>query len=119
MEKFNSQLFGMKLSNGHSFACSYFVSNSSLPPLPIIIERFYSTSRIIDINDLIWHICITYRKRLKDVKKYIIDQYVENKMKYNLIRTSEIFINKSDKVGEEGIAYPLYKDSYVSHLIVR
>jgi len=68
---------------------------------------------------LIWHICITYRKRLKDVKKYIIDQYVENKMKYNLIRTSEIFINKSDKVGEEGIAYPLYKDSYVSHLIVR
>ncbi len=119
LEKFNSQLFGMKLSNGHSFACSYFISNNSLPSLPSIIERFYSTNRIIDINSLIWHICITYRKRLKDVKKYIIDQYVENKMKYNLIRTSEIFINKSDKAGEESIAYPLYKDSYISHLIVR
>lgn len=119
MEKFNSQLFGMKLSNGHSFACSYFVSNNSLPSLPIIIDSSFPTSRIIDINNLIWHICTTYRKRLKDVKKYIINQYVENKMKYNLIRTSEIFINKSDKVGEEDIAYPLYRDSYVSHLIVR
>ena len=35
------------------------------------------------------------------------------------IRTSEIFVNRSEKRDDSFVSFPKYKDSYISHLILQ
>ena len=121
MEKFNSQLFDIKLSNGKSFACSYFISPQQIqiPDILTIHNKSYSDKRIIDVNDLILHICLEYRKPVEEVKNFVLTQYIANKKHLSPVRTSEIFVNRSEKRDDAFVPLPKYKDSYISHLIIR
>lgn len=121
MEKFNSLMFDVKLSTGKSFACSYFISSSSkiLPDIFTILNESFAGKKTIDVNDLILHICLKYRKPVEDVKKYIIAQYIINKKYMSPIRTSEIFVNRSEKRDDSFVSFPKYKDSYISHLMLQ
>lgn len=121
MEKFNSNIFNMRLSNGKSFSCSYFNSSKDvcLPPLPCILKDLYPNRKVIDVNKLIFKICIIYRKPVKEVKEYIILQYSIYKKYISIVRTSEIFINRSEKKDDNAIAYPKYENSFISHLIIQ
>ena len=121
LEKFNSLMFDVKLSTGKSFACSYFISSSSkqIPDIFTILNGSFAGKKTIDVNDLILHICLKYRKPVEDVKKYIIAQYVINKKYMSPIRTSEIFVNRSEKRDDTFVSFPKYKDSYISHLILQ
>lgn len=121
MEKFNSLLFDIKLSTGKSFACSYFISSQQMqiPEIFTILSDSFSNKRIIDVNDLILHICIKYRKTVEEVKSYVLTQFIANKKYMSPIRTSEIFVNRSEKRDEVFVPFPKYKDSYISHLILQ
>lgn len=119
--KFNSKSFNYELNDGGSFACSYFLSDNSfaLPPLYEFMKATHPNEKMINLNTLIFDLCSEYRKSITEIKDYIISQYLSNKSKMSFVRTSEVFINTSDKKKDEDIAYPKYKDSFVSHLIIR
>lgn len=120
MEKLNSTTFNIYLHSGGTFACSYFLSNDDLklPDLYEYLTTHYPLHKMIDLNVIVMNLCFTYRKRLEDVKQYIIDEYIKRNECFNLIRTSEIFINKSEKRTDAVLSYPKYKSSYISHIIV-
>lgn len=121
MEKFNSQIFDVKLSTGKTFACSFFISSQQvqLPDILTLLSTSFANKKVIDVNDLILHICLKYRKTIEEVKNYVLTQYIENKKYLSPIRTSEIFINRSEKRDDSFVPFPKYKDSYISHLILQ
>lgn len=121
MEKFNSSIFNYKLSNGKTFSCSYFLSSDNLlmPSLIDFIKNNYPERKNIDLSLLIFTLCTIFRKSLSSTKDYIIEEYKRNKEYISLVRTSEVFI-KSGKFAENStVIYPKYKDSFISHLIIR
>lgn len=121
LESFNSKLFDYTLSNGKGFSCSYFLSHDSvtLPSLPQLIMMYFPQEKMIDTNKIIWKICTVYRKSLTEAKEYVVEQYKLNKSLLAPVRTSEIFVNKSENRNEDKVAYPRYKDSYISHLMTK
>ena len=121
MEKFNSLMFDIRLSTGNSFACSYFISPSDnqVPDIFTILNESFIGKKTIDVNDLILHICLKYRRPVGEVKKYVLNQYIANKKYMSPIRTSEIFVNRSEKRDDTYVSFPKYKDSYISHLILQ
>lgn len=121
IESFNSKLFDYSLSDGRGFSCSYFLSNEALtlPSLPRFMEMYFPHEKMVDTNRIIWKICTIYRKSLAEAKDYIVEQYKLNKSLLAPVRTSEIFVNKSENRNEDKVAYPRYKDSYISHLMIK
>lgn len=122
IEKFNSSIFNCKLSNGKTFSCSYFLSSDDIvmPPLVDYVRNNYPNRRDIDLSLLIFSLCTTFRKSLAFTKNYIIEEYMQNKNYISLVRTSEIFIKQGNFIDNNGaVIYPKYKDSFISHLILR
>lgn len=121
VEGFNSKLFDYSLSDGRCFSCSYFLSSDSvvLPSLPSFINTHFPHDKMVDTNKIIWKVCINYRKSISEAKDYIITQYKAHKDLFAPIRTSEIFVNSSEHRDDSVVPYPRYKDSYISHLMVK
>jgi hypothetical protein len=120
MEKFNMNSIGCKLSNNKSFVCSYILSNRGITTsLPQYIENKFSDKRTIDLSQLIFELCIDFRVSCDDAKNYIIEEYKKNAELISLVRTSEVFIKRTDIKEGEKIFYPKYKDSYISNIILR
>ena len=121
MEFFTSRMFDTFLADGRGFTCSYFLSKGSIeiPNILTLISRMPLTNRMIDVSYIIWSLCTQYRLSLEDAKNYVVNQYIDNKRFLTPVRTSEIFINKSEKHGDEYVAYPQYKDSFISHFILK
>ena len=53
MEKFNSQIFDVKLSTGKTFACSFFISSQQvqLPDILTLLSTSFANKKVIDVND--------------------------------------------------------------------
>ena len=121
IEKFNSSIFNYKLSNGKTFSCSYFLSSDNLrmPSLIDFIKNNYPDRKNIDLSLLIFALCTIFRKSLASTKDYIIEEYKHNKEYISLVRTSEVFIKSGKFVENNSVIYPKYKDSFISHLIIR
>lgn len=120
IESFNSKMFDYSLSDGRSFSCSYFLSSDAIKPpsLPELLTMYFPGEKMVDTNQIVWKICTLYRKSIKEAKEYVISQYKKHKRGIGIVRSSEIFINKSDKRHDSDIGYPLYNGSYISHLII-
>ena len=73
----------------------------------------------IYLPDLILELAIKFRLRVEKIKELIIEQYQIHKEYFSFERTSEIFIKKGDIKDGDKILFPKYKDSYISHLIIR
>lgn len=54
-----------------------------------------------------------------DAKEFIINEYKANTEQISLVRTSEVFIKEREFSKKEKVFYPKYKDSYISHIILR
>jgi len=90
-----------------------------MPSLIDFIKNNYPERKNIDLSLLIFTLCTIFRKSLSSTKDYIIEEYKRNKEYISLVRTSEVFI-KSGKFAENStVIYPKYKDSFISHLIIR
>jgi hypothetical protein len=120
LEKFNMASIGCKLSNNKSFVCSYVLSEEGITTsLLQYIQEMYPNKRSIDLSQLVFNLCITYRVSCNDAKKFIIDEYKANTEQISLVRTSEIFIKEREFSLKEKVFYPKYKDSYISNIIIR
>lgn len=120
MEKLNSSIFDYTLATGNTFSCSYFLSSELvlLPDIATYLKERYPSNRMIDLKKIVMDLCFEYRKSLPEVKEHIVREYKKHSESFNLVRTSEIFINKSDKRNDEYVPYPKYKGSYISHIII-
>jgi hypothetical protein len=120
LEKFNMTSVGCKLSSNKSFVCSYILSEEGITTsLPQYIKEIYPDKRSIDLSQLVFNLCIDYRVSCNTAKEYVINEYKSNTEQISLIRTSEVFIKEKEFSQKEKIFYPKYKDSYISHIILR
>lgn len=115
LEKFNLKNLDYQLSaSGRSLSCVYYVSKE-MPHLDLweFIRSEYS-GNYIHIPKLILKIALKYRLRIDEIKKLIVEQASASSSRFSLQRTSEIFIKNSEKD-----FVPMYKNSYVSHLLLQ
>jgi hypothetical protein len=120
LEKFNMASVGCRLSNNKSFVCSYVLSEKGITiPLLQYVKEKYPDKRSIDLSQLVFRLCIDYRVSCSNAKEFIINEYKANTEKISLVRTSEIFIKEKEFSQKEKVFYPKYKDSYISHIILR
>jgi len=115
LEKFNMKNLDYELANNvKSFACVYYI-NPIKPNLDLLsfIKSNYQGNNI-HIPNLILKISLSYRYRINDIKKMILEQAIANKNTYSLQRTSEIFIRDS-----ELNFVPKYNGYYFSHLLLQ
>ncbi len=121
IEKFNLKSLGYKLDSGSGVSGMYFINpecqiseDDILKFIPISFNSNY-----IYIPELVLRLCLKYRAKVENIKNLVINVYVKNKDKFSLERTSEVFIKSKEFRDNEIIFFPKYKDSFVSHLIVR
>lgn len=120
LEKFNMTSVGCKLSNKRTFVCSYILSDKGITqPLLQFIKEFFPNKRSIDLSQLVFQLCTHFRVSVKYAKEYIINEYKRNSDIISLVRTSEIFIKEKEFSAKEKVFYPQYKDSFISHIILR
>jgi hypothetical protein len=120
LEKFNMNSVGCKLSNNKSFVCSYVLSDKGITiSLPQYVKKIYPNKRSIDLSQLVFKLCIDFRVSCDEAKEFVINEYKNNTEQISLIRTSEVFIKEKEFSSKEKIFYPKYKDSYISHIILR
>lgn len=119
IEKFNMKNIGCVIDNNKTFTCNYFIKKNQDFNIENFIIDAYNNKRLLDIAELVWKLCYTYRISIADAQQRIIQYHIENPDKTSLLRTSEIFIKKAELSSTDKILYPKYKDSYVSHLKLR
>lgn len=115
LEKFNLKNLDYQLSqSGRSLTCVYYVTNEK-PKIDLweFIRAEYS-GNYIHIPKLILKIALRHRYRINEIKNLIIEQASANSDRFSLQRTSEIFIRDS-----EMDFVPIFKDSYISHLLLQ
>lgn len=119
LSKFNMRNAGYKLANEKTFACCYFVSNHSDIDVREHVMACSKGQKCIDIADIILSICLKHRVRVDVAQQLFIEYYKSNEESLSLVRTSEIFIKETEFNKYDVVLYPKYKDSFVSHIIIR
>lgn len=96
-----------------SLSCVYF--RQEIPPNFSVIEyiRKNYKSDYIYIPQLILQIIMSYRFSLQSIKDLIVSESTKNRELISMQRTSEIFIEDKEK-----ILLPMYKNTYISHLLM-
>lgn len=120
IEKFNMISVGCKLSNNKSFVCSYILSEKGITTsLLQYVREMYPGKRQIELSLLVFNLCVDYRVSSEAAKEFVINEYKANTDQISLVRTSEVFIKEKEFAKKEKVFYPKYKDSYISHIILR
>jgi DNA-binding CsgD family transcriptional regulator len=83
------------------------------------VKETYPDKRSIDLSQLAFRLCVDYRVSCNNAKEFIINEYKAKTDSISLVRTSEIFIKEKEFSKKEKVFYPKYKDSYISHIILR
>lgn len=119
LSKFNMRNAGYKLANEKTFACCYFISSPSDIDVHEHVLACSKGQKCIDIADIILSMCLKHRVRVDVAQQLFIDYYKSNEESLSLVRTSEIFIKETEFNKYDVVLYPKYKDSFVSHIIIR
>ncbi|MFH0736526.1 MAG: hypothetical protein V1773_18035 [bacterium] len=119
IEKYSLAQIDIKTSTTKNISCVSILTNNTikLDLYEYLITNYRES--YIHIPDLVLRLICEYRIKLKSIHEFIINSYIANKEKFTLDRTSEIFIKKSEIKENEKILYPIYINSYISHIKVR
>lgn len=120
IEKFSMKSFDYYIDDSSSFSCVYFPREDETIKLDMIqfIKDEFS-SRYIRIPELVLKLCLMHRFTLERAKNLVIEAYLSNKDLISLERTSEVFIKREEFREKDQILFPTYKDSFVSHIVLR
>lgn len=121
LEKFSLSSLNIKTIFGKNINCIYIINNNNKKfdfNLVSFINQNYNDNYIY-IPQLIFDLVFKFRLSIKIIQDLIIEQYKIHKEFISFERTSEIFIKKQEIKDGDKILFPKYKDSYVSHLIIR
>lgn len=119
IEKFNMKSIGCFIENSKTFTCNYIINPLSDIDIERFISKKYSKEKLIDIAELVFYLCFSFRISIATAQQKVIQYHIANPESTSLLRTSEIFIKSSDFSMTDKILYPKYKDSYVSHIKLR
>jgi hypothetical protein len=119
LEKFTFKFPPLTTTTEKPIGCCYAISNRRIEVnlLEYVKEKY--TTRFVYLPDLILKIALEYRSRIEDTKDFVMGEYLKYRNLFSLERTSEIFISSGKERDGDKILFPQYKDSYVSHLVVR
>lgn len=119
LEKFTFKYPQISTAASKPIGCCYAVSPKSISvDLVEYLQQNYST-RFIYLPELVLRLALENRVRIEDTKQFVMLSYTKTPALFSLERTSEIFISRGKEREGDKILFPRYKDSYVSHLIVR
>ena len=114
MDKFQLKWVGINtIPDFKSLTCLYITKNISNDFSVIDFIKNNYKSNYIYIPELILKIILKYRFSLDEIKNKIVNQCLENKDLISMQRTSEIFVEEKEK-----ILLPMYRNSYISHLLL-
>ena len=124
IQRFAMTSFDYQIEGASSFACVYFprkdIAIEKIDVIQFIKNNFLS--RYVRIPNLVFHLCSIYRLPLEIAKDLVIETYLRNKELLSIERTSEVFIRKRSQredERDERTLFPMYKDSFVSHIVLR
>lgn len=106
------------LSKLKSFSCAYFLSGRKEEIDVISFAKNRFKSKRIYLPELVLEICLNFRISVEDSKEIVIFQGRKHKDFIGFERTSEIFVKIGEfkKKQKETIFFPLFQDSFISHL---
>ncbi|GHT64707.1 hypothetical protein AGMMS50239_22910 [Bacteroidia bacterium] len=96
-----------------SLSCVYFKKDIANDFSLIEFIRKNYKSDYIYIPQLVLDIVMRYNYSIEGIKEMIINQSIENINLISMQRTSEIFIEEKEK-----ILLPMYRNAYISHLLM-
>lgn len=116
VEKFNLEHLGIETIPKTSLSCSYHI-HPGTPEFKLYdyVMTHYGKKRVF-VPDLVAKIAAEKRFAIENIKKYIINEYIDNRSLFNIDSTSEIFIKVGKIKDTQSILFPLYRDTYISHL---
>jgi len=115
IERFNLNDLGIYfIHNDKPINCVYFVNNEFRPMnLERFIKKHYE-GKYINLSRLVYRLAVEHRYSVSLIKDYIIEYFLPKKDKFSLQRTSEAFIDKTEKYFT-----PQFNDYYASHLLIK
>jgi len=119
LEKFNLRSLNIKIINGRNIACVYIINDNNINFNLIDFLNENYNNNYIYLPQLVLDLVFKFRLSIKKIQNLIIEQYKIHKEFLSFERTSEIFIKKQEIKEGDRILFPKYRDSYVSHLIIR
>lgn len=119
LEKFTLADLGIKTCSGKDILCCYVINNNIADfDLLEYLDRQFSNSHIY-LPDLVFRLATDFRMSLTVAHELLIEQYRSHRESLSFERTSEIFIKRGEIRESDKILFPKYRDSYISHLVIR
>lgn len=116
IERFNLDQLGISLSSKGAINCNYHINNSS-PKLSLYeYMNKYTLKKKVFVPELIYKIAIDERLSINAICQFILNEYSCNKHLFSIDNTSEIFIKVKKIKPTDSILFPIYRNSYISHL---
>jgi hypothetical protein len=118
LEKFSLEHLEIEIIPKTSLSCTYHIRPGS-PEFNLYdyVLTHYGKKRVF-VPELVAKIAVEKRFSVENIKKYIINEYIDNRSRFNIDSTSEIFIKVGKIKDFQSILFPLYRDTYISHLTV-
>jgi hypothetical protein len=120
IEKFSLEDLGITSSSGKNIFCCFLISSSEPKRFNLkdYISEHYAGGQIF-LPELVFEIASKYRLSIKKTHELIVTGYKENRERFSLERTSEVFVRRRKTTEKDRVLYPKYNDSYISHLTLR
>lgn len=119
LEKFTLTDLGLRTASGKDIVCCYVISkNVEKVDLLEYLRKEFPKSHIY-LPDLIFRLTTDFRMSLSAAHELLLEQYRLHTECLSFERTSEIFIKRGEIHPSDKILFPKYRDSYISHLVIR
>ncbi|MGE0634870.1 MAG: hypothetical protein AB7G44_02885 [Bacteroidia bacterium] len=118
LEKFSLDQVGISLEKKKLLNCTYHLKDDK-PKFKLFDYIFLNFGKQkVFLPDLVFKIACEERLSIEAINNFIIEEYLHNREIFNIENTSEIFIKVRKLREKETMLYPLYRDSYISHINV-
>jgi hypothetical protein len=119
LEKFSLTDLGLKTVSGRDIACCYLIKRTTAKMNLLEYLDCQFRENHIYLPELVFRIATDFRLSVIETQRLIIEEYKSHKESLSFERTSEIFVKRADIRDTDKILFPRYRDSYVSHLVIR
>jgi hypothetical protein len=119
IEKFSLRCLGFQTSSGRSLQCYYVINGSPAGFDLMDYLRSAGSETYIYLPELVFNLAVKYRLPVAAVHRMLFGQYEKYREQLSLERTSEIFVTGGRENRGDKILFPMYNDSYISHMVVR
>jgi hypothetical protein len=119
LEYFSLQQVGITLTHQSALSCYYHLDDGAKfeSSLYDLMRSRYGKKKVF-VPELVFALAIEMRISIRQIHDFIIEEYKTNRELFSLDNTSEIFISRKKFRQGEVILFPIYRDSYISHITI-